>query len=192
MVEDYGGKERLAASEKRPRIPLGLQNRSVRAAAGEFMESIRTLPGRGPDLAAVVSAFGNVAHSYLLHETSRNGPGRPPHQASRIEPYEALQLSDDAEDILKELLRYSVFIEDPRGKSRRGQAVPRFYLRRYLIPHFGLTFSRRDSLQLENEEMDCLLRSPRKFEDKMRLKSSEDAQLRRQRRMERENQGDLF
>lgn len=190
MVEDHGGKDALADSNTSPRISPSSQNRSVRAAAGEFMQSIRTLPGRGPHLAAVVSAFGNVARSYLLYETSNNGPGRPPHQASRIEPYEALRLSDDAMAILRDLLRYSIFIEDPRGKSRRGQTVPRFYLRRYLIPHFGLTFSRRDSLQLENDDLDCFLCDPRRFEDKMRLKSREDAQHRREQRKNRASNGD--
>lgn len=195
MVEDYGGRDRLATSNTTPRIPPQEQNKAVRAAAGEFMESIRTLPGNGSRLAEIVSAFGNVARSYLLHETSSNGPEKPPHQASRIEPYEALRLSDDAQKVLKELLRYSVFIEDPRGKSRRGQLVPRFYLRRYLIPHFGLTFSRRDSLQLENDDLDRFLLDPRKFEDRMRLKSKEDAEHRREQRRKRaakEEQAGLF
>lgn len=181
MVEDYGGAEKLGASQTNPRIPPALQNRSVRAAAGEFMESIRTLPGRGAELADVVSAFGNVVRSYLLYETSGNGLGQPPRQASRIEPYEALRLTDGARVVLNELLRYSVLIEDPRGKSRRGQVVPRFYLRRYLIPHFGLTFSRRDSLQLENQELETFLCAPQAFEREMRLKSEEDAARRRRR-----------
>lgn len=195
MVEDYGGRDKLATSDTTPRIPPRSQNKAVRAAAGEFMESIRTLPGNGSRLADIVSAFGNVARSYLLHETSGNGPEKPPHQASRIEPYEALQLSDDAQEVLKELLRYSVFIKDPRGKSRRGQLVPRFYLRRYLIPHFSLTFSRRDSLQLENDDLNHFLLDPRKFENMMRLKSKEDAERRREQRRKRaakEEQAGLF
>ena len=108
-----------------------------------------------------------------------NQKGKPPHQASRIEPYEPLTLHEEAQEILEELLRYSIFIEDPRGKSRRGKIVPRFYLRRYLIPHFQLTFSRRDSLQLEVSEIDDLLRTPEKFEEAMRLRSEDDAARRR-------------
>lgn len=195
MVEDCGGRDKLATSDTTPRIPPQEQNKAVRAAAGEFMESIRMLPGKGSHLAEIVSAFGNVARSYLLHETSGNGPKKPPHQASRIEPYEALQLSDEAQEVLKEILRYSVFIKDPRGKSRRGQLVPRFYLRRYLIPHFDLTFSRRDSLQLENDDLNRFLLDPRKFEDRMRLKSKEDAERRREQRRKRaakEEQAGLF
>ena len=168
MVEDHGGQASLETSQGEPRIPPSHQHNSIRAAAGAFMDSIRTLPGRGQKLMEVVTAFGNVAHSYLLHETSTNGASRPPHQASRIEPYESLHISDEAREILNELLRYSVLIEDPRGKSIRGKVVPRFYLRRYLIPHFRLTFSRRDSLQLENNQIEALLRDPQKFETTMR------------------------
>jgi hypothetical protein len=126
-----------------------------------------------------------------MYETAKNETSEPPHQASRIEPYEALRLSDDAQEILNELLRYSVLIEDPRGTSRRGKIVPRYYLRRYLIPHFRLTFSRRDSLELENDQIEMLLCKPQQFEDKMRLKSEEDA-ARRRIRSQNQNQTELF
>ena len=189
MVEDYGGRDALTKSGAKPRIPPKEQHKSVRAAAGAFMESVRTLPRWGPRLTEVVTAFGNVAHSYLLYETSTNEARKPPHQASRIEPYEPLHITDEAQEILNELLRYSILLEDPRGMSRRGKVVPRFYLRRYLIPHFHLTFSRRDSLQLENHEIETLLGEPQKFENMIKLKS-EDHAARRHRRDP--NQEDLF
>ena len=189
MVEDFGGLDALVQPESKPRIPPREQHRSIRAAAGSFMESVRTLPKYGQKLADIVAAFGNVARSYLQHKSSSNKKGNPPHQASRIEPYEPLRISDEANCILEELLRYSILIEDPRGKSRRGKLVPRFYLRRYLVPHFGLTFSRRDSLQLENADIETLLLHPQKFENKWRLKSKKDAS--RLRRM-RPGQGELF
>ena len=172
MVEDFGGIEKLRETTEKPKIPASFQHNSIRGAAGEFLEQVRTLPGRGEQLAQIVTAFGTVAHSYLIHRDSRNQTGSPPHQASRIEPYESLNLNADQQDILKDLLRYSIFIEDPRGKSRRGQAVPRYYLRRYLVPHFWLTFSRRDSLELSPEAFGKLLSHPQDFEKARRLKST--------------------
>ncbi len=100
----------------------------------------------------------------------------PPKQATRIEPYELFTLSEKAQKIYNELLRYSVFIEDFRGKSRRGTIVPRLFLRRFLIPHFNLTFSTRDSIELEATEFETFLLEPKKFEQALRLKSAEDAQ----------------
>lgn len=107
----------------------------------------------------------------------------------RIEPYEPLALSDETRKVLNDLLRYSILIEDPSGKSRRGKVVPRYYLRRYLIPHFRLTFSRRDSLQLENHQLEMLLSEPKEFEKAERLKSKEAAARRRGRLQHREERG---
>lgn len=72
-------------------------------------------------------------------------------------------------------MRYSVFIQDFRGKSRRGDVVPRLFLRRFLIPHFNLTFSSRDSLQLEPADFELLIIDPGKFEKVFRLKDGDDA-----------------
>lgn len=123
---------------------------------------------------AVVEAFGKVSASYLRHRTSRNEEGAPPHQASRIEPYNDPFLSEEAKRIYNELLRFSVFIEDVRGKSRRGNSVPRLYLRRFLIPSFNLTFSKRDSVELTEEELHELLLRPSDFEKRKRLREPEE------------------
>ncbi|NKC12775.1 MAG: hypothetical protein GKR94_11415 [Gammaproteobacteria bacterium] len=170
MVEDFGGIEKLGATDTVPRIPGEMQHSSIRTAAGEFIQQVRDLPRNGERLAAIVDSFGAVAHSHLMFRNSKNEGGNPPHQASRIEPYEAPSLSQDNKAILVELLRYSIFLEDPRGRSRRGNVVPRYYLRRYLIPHFWLSFSRRDSLELESEELEQLLSSPAAFERTKRLR----------------------
>ena len=182
MVEDFGGASAVATAPAAPRIPDKNQHDSIRAAAGDFIDSVRSLPKWGPRLEDVVSAFGRVAHSFLRYRNSGNQTGDPPHQAARIEPYEPLRLSEAADEVLTELLRYSILIEDPRGMSRRGKVVRRFLLRRYLIPHFRLTFSRRDSLQLENSEIEMLLTEPSVFESRKRLKSFDDAKRGRRRR----------
>lgn len=170
MVEDYGGRTALAEAQSLPKIPPKKQHESIRSEAGAFMQAVRTLPRCGQQLADIVSAFGGVAYSFLLHRHSTNRTGKPPHQATRIEPFEGLRLGAHAQHLLDELLRYSILIEEPKGKSRRGHIVPRFYLRRYLIPHFQLTFSRRDSLELENEQLELLLCEPRRFETERRLR----------------------
>ena len=189
MVEDAGGMAFINSHSDTPRIPPPQQSRTVRAAAGEFMESVRNLPRNGKALANIVSAFGNVASSYMRFRDAGNETGSPPHQASRIEPYEPLNLSDDAQELLDDLVRFSVLLMDPRGKSRRGEIVPRFYLRRYLIPHFNLTFSKRDALELENTEIELLLTAPKAFQEQKRIKSADDSKLKSQRDR---NQADLF
>ncbi len=174
MVTTTGGAEALAKSDRIPKVETKIQNKAVRDQAGNFLKNLRGIQANGDQLVAVVTAFGNVASSHLKFRNSKNEAGEPPHQASRIEPYEDLSLSAQARDIYNELLRYSVFIEDMRGKSRRGKVVPRLYLRRFLIPHFNLTFSGRDSLELEPHAVEELLLRPQDFENKYRLKNPSD------------------
>ena len=174
MVEDAGDVSLEKSGPDEPRISAARQSSTIRRAAGEFMESVRNLPRHGIALAAIVSAIGNVSSSYLRYRNAANVTGSPPHQATRIEPYEPLDLSKDAQELLNDLIRFSILLMDPRGKSRRGGVVPRFYLRRYLIPHFNLTFSKRDSLELENRDIELLLTSPNLFHDQQRIKSLHD------------------
>lgn len=169
MVAANGGRESLSA-EAYPAVTCEAQNKAIRAEAGRFMRNLRALPN-GAALVDVVQAFGNVAASYLKYRNAKNEQGNPPHQASRIEPYDEPNLEGPARQIYGELLRYSVFIEDVRGKSRRGKVVPRLFLRRFLIPFFNLTFSKRDSLELSVEELKELLLEPRRFEARRRLKA---------------------
>lgn len=163
MVGNIGGAEGLAKIESPQKISSKDQTRAIRNQAGNFLKGLRILPN-GPHLVEIVSSFGNIAHSFLKHRNSKNEKTNPPWQAHRIEPYDQLALSEEAQKIYDELLRYSVFIEDVRGKSRRGKVVPRLYLRRLLIPHFNLTFSMRDSIELESDEIQELLLTPKEFE----------------------------
>lgn len=172
MVSIAGGASGISNETAVPRVTSTAQNKAIRETAGNFLKNLRSIPKHGEHLVEVVSAFGNVAHSYLRYKDSTNEKGHPPHQASRIEPYEPLNLSEEAKNIYDELLRYSVFIEDVRGKSRRGKVVPRLYLRRFLIPHFNLTFSFRDSVELEPHEFEEFLLRPSDFERKHRLKQT--------------------
>jgi hypothetical protein len=169
MVSLQGGTAGLKAGET-PAIKPDFQNQAIRTEAGNFLKNLRALP-RGQELVEIVGAFGAVAASYLRNRNSKNETANPPHQASRIEPYDDPQFDPNTRQIYADLLRYSVFIEDVRGKSRRGYVVPRLYLRRFLIPHFGLTFSKRDSLSLSVEQLKQLLTAPKDFETRMRIKS---------------------
>lgn len=172
MVAAVGGADQLKAAVDAPAIAPDIQYKTIRREGGNFLKNLRALP-KGPALVEIVEAFGNVAASYIRHRDSKNEAGAPPHQASRIEPYEDPNLSGEAKAIYDDLLRYSVFLEDVRGKSRRGLVVPRLYIRRFLIPFFNLTFSKRDSLELNVDELNELLLRPRQFEDRKRLRNAD-------------------
>ncbi|WP_437945285.1 hypothetical protein WME98_30625 [Sorangium sp. So ce296] len=175
MVTSAGGPYAFRGGTS-PAVVAEVQNKVIRAEAGNFLRNLRALP-TGQALVEVVEAFGNVASSHLRFKDSKNETSSPPHQASRIEPYEDPHLTGKAKEVYDDLLRYSVFIEDVRGRSRRGNVVPRLYLRRFLIPFFNLTFSRRDSLELSVDDFKDLLLDPKAFEAKKRLKSTTPKEL---------------
>lgn len=170
MVADAGGLETLKAVNVSPRITSALQNKAIRMHAGDFLNSLADSGENGEHLRQIVTSFGNVANSYIKYKHSKNKDGRPRHQASRIELREPPVFEGKEKEIYEDLIRYSVFIQDPRGKSLSGQVVPRLYLRRFLIPHFNLTFSRRDSLLLGERDFRELILNPRAFEDRKILK----------------------
>ena len=174
MVATPEGTECVEKSSEIPRIPMKIQDNCIRLEAGKFLNNLRGSCEYGDQLVAIVTAFGKVANSYLHHRRSKNETASPPWQACRVEPYEQLNMGKDAKKLYDELLRYSVFIQDFRGKSRRGDVVPRLFLRRFLIPHFNLTFSSRDSIQLEPSDFELMLLDPAKFEKAFRKKDGND------------------
>lgn len=171
MVSNAGGQEKLESKEDEPAIVASVQHNTIREHAGHFLHNIQGTGSNGKHLVQVVTAFGNVAASYLKYKKSKNEQSSPPYQASRIEMHDIPNLNEfeGAQDIYNELLRYSVFIQDPRGKSLRGQVVPRLILRRFLVPHYNLTFSLRDSIKMKGEEFVTLLLDPEKFERDRKL-----------------------
>jgi hypothetical protein len=57
-----------------------------------------------------------------------------------------------------------------------------------LIPHFNLTFSTRDSIELESADFESFLMAPQNFDQKYRLKSAEDANRFEKQQSEAKNQ----
>jgi hypothetical protein len=72
---------------------MAIQNKAIRDAAGGFLKNLNTIPSFGKNMVSIVEAFGNVAYSHLKYVNSKNKSGSPPKQATRIEPYEPLNLS---------------------------------------------------------------------------------------------------
>jgi len=65
MVASSGGVAGISANGLEPKVPPATQNKSIREAAGNFLKNLRGIPGHGDRLVDVVTAFGNVAHSFL-------------------------------------------------------------------------------------------------------------------------------
>jgi len=114
--------------------------------------------------------LATFAASYLKFKNSKNEDGRPPqsgltHRASRA----AATHGGCAGGLQRAAALLRVHRRRPGKSEEEGGAT--LILRRFLIPHFNLTFSTRDSLGLEAEAVELLLMAPNEFETRMRLKA---------------------
>jgi serine/threonine protein kinase len=163
-----------------PIISRDIQNTVFRLAGGRCLNalSIATNPFKqrsasigksidheyGKKLYEIVTAFQEIAYFALKTKNSKNQKSNPPKQARKIELTTAIdKLDEEGLELYRGLIRYGVFIKDHRGKSVRGTASVRLYLRSLLIPYCRLTFSKRDNISFEWEELNDFLRNPEEF-----------------------------
>lgn len=156
----------IAYSENDQLMSTHIQDKAIREAGVEFLQRIGHIPEEdyGSRLKEITESFGHVANWYLMNIDSKNVKSSPPHQAYRIELQEAPQLSIELKKIYDNLIKYGIFLRDTRGKSQRGEAMDRLYLRRILIPTFKLTYSKRDPIRLDPSQFILLLSKPVEFE----------------------------
>lgn len=162
-------------------VPKKVQDRVLRTAGGRYLSLLsaainpyakiynqdRSNRSFGEQLVKIAKAFQSIAMFELMMKESKNQKNTPPKQPRKIEITDvANNLPEDIEPLYSGLLRYGLFIRDYRGKSVRGKAVPRLFLRGILIPYFTLTFSKRDHVTLNWNEFCNLLRSPDEFAKK--------------------------
>ncbi len=129
----------------------------------------------GDHLQKIAEAFREIADFELQNKTSKNVDRIGPKQARRIEIKDVSKdIPDDILPFYRGMIRYGLFIRDWRGKSVSGRAVPRLYLRSILIPHYTLTFSKRDSVTMEWEGFCKFLRNPKDFVKEWKINNRSD------------------
>jgi hypothetical protein len=166
-----------------PVISRNIQNKVLRDTGGRFLHALSnaTNPFKnrsvsvgkhidndyGKKLFEIVTAFQEIAYFTLKFKDVKNQESKPPKQARKIELTTAIdKLDEEGHELYRGLIRYGVFIRDYRGKSVRGSAAVRLYLRSLLIPYFRLTFSKKDNISFEWKDLNEFLRNPEKFKEK--------------------------
>ncbi|MFI5251385.1 MAG: protein kinase [Bacteroidota bacterium] len=163
------------------KIPIDrkIQDRNIREMGNDFLVRIEASPETGKRMREIIESFAEVSKLAILNVSSKNLLTNPPKLATKIELRETPKF-DPPNDNLKiyydDLIRYSVFLRDVRGKSIRGAVVPRLYLRRLLIPTFHLTFSKRDNISLEVQDFYLLLSDPKQFLKNMKARFGKSGQ----------------
>jgi len=171
-------------------IPKEIQDKTFRQAGGKFLHALsnttnpsknkhasvepETDDGYGKHLYNIVTSFQEISYFALKNKESGNQGRRPPKQARKIELTTAIeQLNNESQPLYSGLIRYGVFIRDYRGKSVRGTAAVRLYLRSLLIPYCRLTFSKRDNISFDWDDFNEFLLAPQRFKEKYLMEHSE-------------------
>lgn len=191
MFNKIGRKEDWQKGEVPSPILPGEQDEVIRSYGGSFLNQVESIPETGKKLSTIAEVFGRHSNQLLMEKNSKNQSGNPPFQAFRIETRESFtfdseeylsevadvlrkelsespdkqDIAEEAESIYDDLIQYGIFLRDTRGKSIRGGAVPRLYLRRLLIPKFNLTPSMRDNVTMEPDEFIYFLTNPEEYRD---------------------------
>jgi hypothetical protein len=96
----------------------------------------------------------------LKYQPSHNEGTVTPFQAGRLEVYEDSDMDDASAKLYRHLLRFGIFIQEPRGFGQGETTSRRLYLRRLFLPSFGLSFSRRDCIRLHMVDFLKMLKEP--------------------------------
>jgi len=175
--EDWTGADALVKPLVRPEDQdrllrnAGARYRDLLVSATDPTKSLHEIPqgdrSYGEHLQKIADGFQEIADYELQHKNSKNSPQNPPKQARKIEITDVSRsLPDELWPFYVGMIRYGLFIRDSRGKSVRGKAVPRLFLRGILIPYYTLTFSKRDSVTMEWKQFCDFLRDPKGFAQK--------------------------
>lgn len=183
MVQLFNELLRPIRQQEVPQLPIPplVQQSRYFESGGEFLnltETVRSAGfwdgeskgGKGPKnfgqrLREIAQAFISICRWELVEQPlMRNQGTEAPKQAFRIEIIDELELSDRVKPYYNGLLRWHVFLPDWRGRSMRGVLTPRIFLNRRLLPYARLSFSKKDSISLTNNEFSMLLSQPKNFE----------------------------
>lgn len=141
-------------------IKLKDQDAAIKDYSRTFLEHVGGEQEFSSDARGVAKAFGEMAQWKLKNQSSLNETALTPFQASRLEVYEDSPMEEEAANLYRLLLRFGIFIQEPRGFGQGETTSRRLYFRRLFLPTFGLSFSRRDCIRLHMRDFMLLLQNP--------------------------------
>ena len=155
-------------SETTKRVSKRVQHEAIVSVSREMFEAIKHLFPYGPDMYAVVAAFGALVRNILQHgRWQKKGETTVPSQCPRIELDQkegsAIEtLSNEQQTLSRELVRRAIFIEMEPGLSRHGNVTTlRWHLRRVYLPSFNTALAKNDAVKQSVDWLKYLLTNPR-------------------------------
>jgi serine/threonine protein kinase len=154
-------------------VPKRTQHEAIESVSRELVDAIRAHFPHGPMMYRIVSEFGNLVGRILRDgRLQRKGDDRIPPESPRIEvdqditgPQEVL--SEEQQNLARELVRRAAFIEMEPGRSRH-KFLPtlRWQLRRVYLPHFGAALTKNDAVKWKPSDLIFFLTNPKETCDR--------------------------
>jgi energy-coupling factor transporter ATP-binding protein EcfA2 len=149
------------------RVSKATQHEAIRKVSRDQVDLIRTHVPAGPEMYALVNAFGTFVGNVLRHgrEVHQSPTRSVPPTCPRLEvdgtAQAAEELSDDLALLFDELIRRAIFIEMESGLGRHGNVQTlQWQLRRVYLPAFRAALDKNSPVSLKPGEFKFLLNNP--------------------------------
>ena len=155
-------KQALLKSGPKETIGIDIQDKAIYKFSREEYANLINIKNVGKRVFDIVRNFGQVSKDYLTREITKE-KGRKCEVIS-IERSDNDELSEEAEEILRILLRHSIFTDTGLSFSRTQIGlVQKFTLHKRFCPALRITFRERERLRLSKEQLELLLLNPDEF-----------------------------
>lgn len=158
------GENKLAQlkTDTQAKIDIDIQHRAITKFSREEYSNLINIKDIGKHLFDIVRNFGGVSRYYLTRDITVE-EGRKDERIA-IERGDNKELDPKAEEILRILLRYSIFTDTGLCFSRTHIGlVQKFTLHKKFCPALRISFREREHLRLSKEQLELLLLEPNEF-----------------------------
>jgi len=151
------------------KIPVNIQDKAIRKHSKEEYKGLLNIK----EIFDIVRNFGEISRKYLEREITKE-EGRK-YEMLTIERTDNKELSEDAKEILRTAIRYSVFLD--RGFSfarERIGLVQKITMHKKFTPALMTTYREREHLRLSKDRLEEFILHPDKFREKLLAGKIED------------------
>ncbi len=164
IFKGYGDENKQIQLKTAPqaKIDIDIQHRAITKFSREEYSNLINIRNVGNHIFDIVRNFGQISKNYLTRDITTK-VGRK-YEVIAIEQSDNKELDTKSEEMLRVLLRHSIFTDTGLSFSRTHIGlVQKFILHKRFCPVLKISFREREHLRLSKEQLDLLLLKPDEF-----------------------------
>lgn len=164
IFKEYGIKNQSQLkTDPQATIGIDIQDKAIYKFSREEYANLINIKDVGKHIFDIVRNFGQISRNYLTREIITREEGRK-QEVITIERCDNDKLDEKAEEILRVLLRHSIFTDIGLTFSwTQIGLVQKFTLHKRFCPALRITFREREHLRLSKDKLELLLLRPDEF-----------------------------